>query len=115
MAKKIKRNPEMDDLAKRHAAQLEDVGEERAFEIELDEETQEVIFVYHYRRKFGDDFDADIEHGMVLEEVFELTNTLIQMMEELKKLRLAQVAATVVEKPTIDPVEKNPMKDNPTQ
>lgn len=115
MAKKIKRNPEMDDLAKRNAAQLEDVGEERAFEVELDEETQEVVFVHHYRRKFGDDFDADVEHCMVLEEAHDLVNTLIQMVEELKKLRIAQVATMVVEKPTVELIEKNPMKDNPTQ
>jgi hypothetical protein len=105
MAKKIKRKPTGIPYVD---PELEEVGEDRAFEIELDEETKEILFVHHYRRIWGDEFDADVEHGLNMEEAMEVVNVMINMMDEIKK-------STVVEKLTPEPIEKNPMKDNSVQ
>jgi hypothetical protein len=88
--------------------ELEEVGEERAFEIELDEETNEIVFVHHYRRKWGDDMDSDVEHALNMEEAMEVINVMINMIDEIKK-------RVLIEKSTPEPVEGNPMKDNPVQ
>lgn len=112
MGKKIKRSPEMDDLAKKQQQMLEDVGEDRAFEVELDEEAEEIVMVHHYRRKWQDDFDADIEHVLTLEEAEDLVSTLVQMTEILRKARMEKAIETVGEKSTIEPIEKNPMQGN---
>lgn len=105
MSKKIKRKP---TGAPYVDPELEEVGEERAFEIELDEDTKEILFVHHYRRQWGDEFDADVEHGLNMEEAMEVVNVMINMMDAMKKL-------TIEEKATPEPVEGNPMKDNPVQ
>ena len=105
MAKKIKRKP---TGAAYIDPELEEVGEERAFEIELDENTKEILFVHHYRRIWGDEFDADVEHGLNMEEAMEVVNALLNMIEVVKK-------NTIDEKSTPIPVEGNPMKDNPVQ
>jgi hypothetical protein len=106
MAKKIKKRAKtgsefIDPL-------LEEVEADRAFEVELDEETNEIIFVHHYRRKWGDEFEADIEHGLNMEEASELVGIMIMMIEAVKMKLL-------VDKSTLTPIEKNPMKDNPVQ
>jgi hypothetical protein len=105
MAKKIKRKPTGVPFID---PELEEVGEERAFEIELDEETNEIVFVHHYRRIWGDEMDADVEHGLNMEEAMEVVNVMIVMMDSVKKKLL-------VEKATLVPIEGNPMKDNPVQ
>jgi hypothetical protein len=100
MAKKIKRKP---IGAPYVDPELEEVGEDRAFEMELDEETNEILFVHHYRRKWGDEFDSDVEHGLNMEEAAEVVNVMINMMDEVKKKLL-------VEKVTLTPIEGNPMQ-----
>jgi hypothetical protein len=100
MSKKIKRKPTGPPMVD---PKLEEVGEDRAFEIELDEETNEIIFVYHYRRKWGDDMDGDVEHGLNMEEAMEMVNVMITMIDETKKRLL-------VEKATPIPIEGNPMQ-----
>lgn len=105
MGKKIKRNktsaPMVDPM-------LEDVGEERAAEIEYDEETNEAIFVFHYRRIWGDEFDADIEHGYTMEETNQIVTVLMSIIEESKE----KVIQNVIEKSTPRIEEGNPMKEN---
>jgi hypothetical protein len=110
MAKKIKQRP---ISAAPVDPMLEEVGEERAFEVELDEETNEILFVHHYRRKWGDDFDADVEHGLNMDEARALIGIMLQlitMVEQKVKTELG-----VVEKATPLAVEKNPLKDNTMQ
>ncbi len=84
---------------------LEEVDEDRAFEMELDEETNEIIFVHHYRHKWGDQFDADVEHALNMEQASEVVGTMISMMEQLKTNQL-------VFKATLEPIEGNPLRDN---
>ena len=105
MSKKIKRKPIGTPYVD---PELEEVGEERAFEIELDEETNEILLVNHYRRKWGDPMDSDTEHGLNIEEASELVVVLMSMIDHIK-------AKLLVEKITPEPVEGNPMKDNPVQ
>jgi hypothetical protein len=107
MAKKIKRNPtEYVD------PNLEEVDEDRAFEVELDDETNEIVFVHHYRRKWGDGFDADVEHGMNIEEAGQLVAVMLSMIQEIQEKSHKEL---LVEKSTPDVKESNPLKDNPTQ
>lgn len=82
---------------------LEDIGNERGFEVELDEETNEIVFVMHYRRRFGDDFDADTEHGLNTEETAELIGVLIGFMEQIKNKKM-------IERATLPVIEGNPMQ-----
>jgi hypothetical protein len=111
MAKKIKKRPNTSPTPV--DPQLEEVGEERAFEVELDEEENEVVFVNHYRQEWGDGFDADVEHGLNLSEVKQLIGVLFSMASTIEsKLKMI---AEVKEKSTMEPVEKNPMKDNSVQ
>lgn len=112
MAKKIKKRPVSPEPVDPN---LEDVGEERAFEVELDDEANEVVFVNHYRQKWGDGFDADVEHGLTLEEAKGLMGVLYSMIEVLERKALAESGVGKVEKSTIALVEKNPMKDNSVQ
>jgi hypothetical protein len=88
--------------------QLEEVGEERAAEIEYDDETDETIFVFHYRRKWGDDFDSDVEHGYTMEETRELVGVLMGILEESKRIAMQNA----VEKSTPSVPEGNPLKEN---
>jgi len=105
MGKKIKRSktsaPEVDP-------KLEEVGEERAAEIEYDEETDETIFVFHYRRIWGDEFDADVEHGYTMAETRELVTVLTDILEESK----ARAMTNAIEKSTPSVEEGNPLKEN---
>lgn len=87
---------------------LEPVGEDRAFEIEMDEETNEVIFVHHYRIKWGDGFDADIEHGFGVEEANDIVVAMLDIIEEIRKKALTKLP----EKSTPDLIEGNPIKEN---
>jgi len=103
MAKKIKRRENQG--ASYVDPRLEEVDEDRAFEMELDEETEEAIFVHHYRRKWGDEFDADIEHVFNMEETNKIVVVLLNMMETIKKKHL-------VEKSLVIPPEGNPMQTN---
>lgn len=100
MSKKIKKRPVSQEPVD---PQLEEVGEERAFEVEYDEDTNEIIFVHHYRRKWGDEFDADVEHGLNMEEAAELIGVMINIMEMVKKKLL-------IEKVMNTPEEENPLK-----
>ena len=94
---------------------LEEVGEERAFEIEIDEEEKEVVLVHHYRRKWGDELEGDVEHCMTIEETGELIAALINCVDELQKLEATEKEALLVHKATPTPIENNPMKDNSVQ
>lgn len=82
---------------------LEEVEEGRALELEEDEETNEVIFVCHYRRKWGDDFDADVEHGFDIEQAAHLAISILQIIDNIKNRML-------IVKSTLAPIEGNPMQ-----
>lgn len=110
MAKKIKRRP--DNNGPGVDSMLEEVGEERAFEIELDEETNEIVFVHHYRRKWDDEFDADVEHGLNIEEAGQLVGVMLQMIQAIQDKTQKEL---LMGKSTPEPVERNPLKDNSTQ
>ena len=112
MAKKIKKRPTGPEPVDPN---LEEVGEERAFEIELDEEMNEIVIVNHYRRSWGDEFDADVEHGLNLKEAKDLMNVLYRMTEALETKAMLQAATKVEEKSSPCLIEKNPLKDNPVQ
>ena len=107
MAKKIKRQPtEYVD------PNLEEVDEERSLEVDLDDETNEIVFVCHYRRKWGDGFDADIEHGFNIEEAGQIVGVMLSMIQEIQD----RAKETLLEeKSTPDMKESNPLRDNPTQ
>jgi len=105
MSKKIKRKP---TGAPYVDPNLEEVGEERAFEIELDEDTKEILFIHHYRRMWGDEMDADVEHGLNMEEAMEVVSVMINMMDVVKQ-------NVVVEKTLELSEEGNPLKDNSVQ
>ena len=83
--------------------ELEEVSDDRGFEVELDEDTNEIIFVHHYRRKWGDEFEADTEHALNMDEAGELIGVMVSMMEHVKSKLL-------VEKSTPTPIEGNPMQ-----
>lgn len=102
MAKKVKR-----ELVPTNDPNLENVEEDRSFEIEYDEETNEVVFVHHYRRHWGDGFDADTEHGLDIDETNRLIYILMEMLEAQKKN-----IKTFEEKQTLSLTEKNPLQDN---
>lgn len=82
---------------------LEEVEEDRGFEVELDEDTNEIVFVHHYRRKWGDEIDADMEHVLNMEESVELVGMMVSMIESVKNKLLMQKAMS-----TPIPVEGNP-------
>lgn len=107
MAKKIKRSktgaPAVDP-------NLEEVDEERAFEIELDEDNNEILFVHHYRRMWGDGFDSDIEHVFTVEEASQMVVVLMKMIDDIRTNVMIEKGH--VEKATPTPIEKNPLKDN---
>lgn len=92
---------------------LEEVSEEHAFEVEYDEETNEVVMVHHYRRHWGDGFDADIEHGLDIEENAQLMNMLTEILEQQKKkvIDLAITKGLLIEKSTPITIEGNPSQD----
>mgnify|MGYP001618019004 CR=1 FL=1 len=108
MAKKIKRKPSSGEYVDPN---LEVVDEDRAFEIELDEELNEIVLVHHYRRKWGDEFDADVEHGLNMDEARALVGALVTLMEVIDQ----KMKAELVEKATPIPVEGNPLKNNTVQ
>lgn len=107
MAKKIKRSKIEGQYVDPN---LEPVGEERELEVELDEETDEILFVCHYRIKWGDGFDADIEHALSIEEANDMIVAMLSMIEEVQSKRKA--AANIPEKSTPELVEGNPIKEN---
>lgn len=82
---------------------MEEVGEERAFEVEYDEDDNEIIFVNHYRRKWGDGFDSDVEHGFTMEEARGLIQVMMNIMEAVKNKAMIEKAINTVE-------EGNPLK-----
>lgn len=90
---------------------LEPVDEDREFEVEYDEETNEVVFVMHYRRHWGDDMDADVEHGLTMEDNNSLICSLMDILE-VQKSRILQQQGTVLEaKSTPELVEGNPVRE----
>lgn len=110
MSKKIKRNKRSNvgqQVEDPNLEQdLEEVDEERAFEIEEDEETNEIVFVHHYRRKWGDDFDADVEHVMGPEEAMNMIGMVVQILDSIRARQLLYMA----QKSTLKPIEGNPMQ-----
>ena len=79
--------------------------EEEGFDIELDEETLEVVLIHHYRRKWGHELDADIEHRMNMEEAMQLVVTVLQMIEIVRN-------KVIQEKVLVVPEEGNPLQNN---
>lgn len=90
---------------------LEPVDEDRAFEIEYDEETNEVVLVMHYRRHWGDDMDADVEHGLTLEENNSLICSLMEILEVQKQKTIIQKGTVLEVKSTPELVEGNPGRE----
>jgi hypothetical protein len=88
--------------------ELEEVDEERAFEIEADEETNEILLVHHYRRKWGDDFDSDVEHGLNLQEAKNLVSVILRWID-MEETRLKSIIG-IPDKSTPIPIEGNPMQ-----
>lgn len=95
MAKKIKKRA--NSVLEVQDPELEEVDENRQFEIEEDEETNEVIFVHHYRRRFGDNFEADVEHAMNYEEAGEMVGIVTQIMDRIQsRVMLANAVGKIV-------------------
>lgn len=89
---------------------LEEVEEDRAFEIELDEEEKEIVLVHHYRRKWGDELEGDVEHCLNIQEADDLIGALVNGVEILKKIIIAENNALLIEKSTPAPIEGNPLR-----
>ena len=105
MAKKLKK------MAKQIIdPNLEEVDEEHAFEIEYDEETNEVLLVHHYRRQWGDGFDADVEHAYDIEQNTGLITELMEILEKQKQkvINFAIQKGLIIEKSTSTLIEGNP-------
>jgi hypothetical protein len=98
---------------------LEEVSEDRQFEIAYDEDDNEVIIVNHYRRKWGDEMDADVEHGWNISETRAVVQTLNELIDIMLKVetdrRLFQIGDKLVEKSTPELIEGNPLKNNSVQ
>ena len=92
---------------------LEEVDEEHSFEIEYDEETNEVLLVHHYRRQWGDGFDADVEHAYDIEQNTGLINELMEVLEQQKQavINKAIAAGLLIQKSTPEMIEGNPGTD----
>jgi hypothetical protein len=91
---------------------LAEVDEERAMEFDIDEEEKEIVLVHHYRRKWGDEVDADIDHLYTVEAAEELVSVLIRMIEELKRLKIIERDERLLQisKLTPIPIEGNPLQ-----
>jgi hypothetical protein len=81
MAKKIKKKrqetePVFSEL------ELDIVGVEDSFEVDFDDKTNEIIFVNHYRKEWGDGFDADMEQALNMEDAAELIQTMLIYVEK---------------------------------
>jgi hypothetical protein len=101
MAKKIKKRPKTSETIE--DPNLDEVGEDRSFEMELDEETNEIVFVCHYRHKWGDELDGDVEHIFNMEEAMNIVSWLTDAITSVRN-RL------MIEKATMVPIEGNPMQ-----
>lgn len=80
---------------------LEEVGDNRGIGMFVNPDTKEVIFACHYRRKWGDQFDADIDHVYSLDEIKQMTITLLGFIEILSTVEVPEKATPV-------PIEGNP-------
>jgi hypothetical protein len=89
---------------------LEQVDEDRSFEVEYDEETNEAVFVMHYRRHWGDEMDADVEHALTMEENNSLIVSLMEILEWQRATLLSQRGTVLEVKSTPDLTEGNPVK-----
>lgn len=89
---------------------LDDVDEERQKEIFYDEETNEVVIVHHYRRQWGDEFDADVDELLNIEENNEFIVILLRLLEQQRKHPSFQ--KLIVEKCTPELKESNPLQNN---
>src|SRR5688500_5151708 len=69
---------------------LDDVTQDQSFEINVDEEDmhQPVVFIDHYRKAWGDDFDADIDKGFTVAEIKDLIVYLLHCVDVLEKKQL---------------------------
>jgi len=103
--KKRRSDPPMHDI---EDPELEVVEEDRKFEVDFDEETNEALLVYHYRRKWGDEFDADVEHALDINECNQLVLTLLSILEKQKMI----IMSDVQEKSTPELHEGNPIKES---
>ena len=107
MAKKIKKMAKQMPIIDPN---LEEVEEEHSFEIEYDEETNEALLVHHYRRQWGDGFDADVEHAYDIEQNTDLINDLMEILERQKQkvINKAIAAGLLIQKSTPEMIEGNP-------
>jgi hypothetical protein len=108
MGKKIKKKRN-DPYVDRNAEQ--GISEDRAFEIEYDEETNEVILVHHYRVEWGDGFTADVEHCLNINENNDLICELLVWLD-IQKKKAMELVGDLVQKSTPELVEGNPIKES---
>lgn len=114
MPKKVKKQPkQVKQLKQIDDPKLEQVDEEHAFEIEYDEETNEAVLVHHYRRQWGDGFDADVEHGWSIDDTQAVILELTEILELQKKKLLDQAISQglLIQKSTPEMIEGNPLQD----
>jgi hypothetical protein len=115
MSKKIKKRVNQGTV--QEDPNLEPVDDDRIFEVELDEETEEIINVHHYRYKFGDEFEADIEHAMTLDDAKQYVMCLLSFIERIEQLQLERLNKNkenaVIEKvSTVEHKEGNPLRES---
>lgn len=84
---------------------LDEVDEDRKLEIDYDEETNETLIICHYRRRWGDGFDADIDHALNPAETNQVILLLMSILEQQKACVLDKIA-----KSTLELKETNPMQ-----
>jgi hypothetical protein len=93
---------------------LDDVDEDRQKEIFYDEDTNEVVIIHHYRRQWGDGFDADIDELLNIEENNEFIVVLLSFLERQKQYLSRMKESMEKNLPvvsTIELKETNPMKE----
>lgn len=61
-----------------------DDNEESPFEIFLDAETNEVVIMNIYRKKWGDEIDYESEQVFTYEEAKDLLNALVKLVDEME-------------------------------
>lgn len=89
---------------------LDEVDEDRQKEIFYDEETNDVVITHHYRRQWGDDFDADVDELLNIQENNELIVVLLGLLQ--KQREHPSFVNLITEKSTPETQEGNPLKSN---
>lgn len=120
MGRQIKKNPEVEALQQKNCGPnmsmpdesllLEDITEEEAFGIEIDEEEKQVLIVIGYRKKFGDPFDEDIEHEFTPIAAKQLALALVNAAEEVEKM-MGSAPETISETGNVTDVTDTEVKD----